>query len=1060
MVDSGESGISFANTIEESDSLNILINEYIYNGGGVAIADFNNDGLEDLFFTGNKVNNELYLNRGELQFQAVGEAAHVLAEKRWCMGVATVDINQDGWMDIYLAVTGKGAKEIRKNILLVNQGLNDEGIPFFKDEAETYRLNHAGYSINSYFFDYDRDGDLDVYVINNHFTNRGDVLSKRKLRKNLIEQNINRLFRNDVGIFTDVTEEAGVLNDGFSLSAVVLDANQDGWQDLFVSNDFVTSSALYINQQDGTFEEAIDQYFQHQSFSSMGVDVVDVDNNLEEDVMTLDMLPQSPQRIKQMLSKSNFLFYDLLDHYKESPQYMRNCFYTAENGRYHEISQFSGIHATDWSWSPIFADFDNDGHKDLSITNGFPRDLTDLDFINYRDSYASIMDTQKDYLDKIPRIKISNIFFKNEGRHQFEEVTFEWGGDQPSYSNGQAVADLDQDGDLELVVSNINDKAFIYNNNTQEQQTKHYIAFKLLGPKGNIGALHAKVTIYHEEESQQLRLNPYRGYLSSLSRKLHFGLGDRQVVDSVKVEWEQGKTTTVHQPKINSTHTISFDELKWTKKQKRETYVPLLQRSNAAMKVDFLHKENKSYDFFEYELHQRVFTNEGPALVVGDLNIDGIEDFIIGGAKGQAAEIYFGQHEGGFRKDSLRFNPEKEVTAFSLFDLDKDGDVDLYVGFGHNGLKMTSMLQDEIYINDGQGNFEKSPFDLPKMETVTAKVIPYDFDLDGDTDLFIASRVIPDKYPLVPQSFYLENRDGSLVDQSYAFLPKNGYLGRIAAAVLLPKKQTKTHSILFTGDWQGIQALVYRDGKFKLIENVVGQHLNGLWNSLEVNDLDGDGDLDIIAGNYGYNTPYHASSKRPFKLFYSDLNGNKRPDPLLFNFHAGAYYPIHLRTNFLNQLQHKKRTFNRYAHYGAATFDEIYTKREKQQLEELNVHHFGSTIFEQTDHGYIAHELPSAFQFSPIFATKALTVDEKILLLVVGNDNQHEVFTGPKNGFIGEVLEITKDFKFIRLLPAHSGLFVPGSAKQIHTINSGKSIYLLIPQNNDTLQMYRVNKHY
>ena len=1054
-VSSHKSGIDFINEIQESDSLNILLNEYIYNGGGVAVADFNLDGLEDLFFTGNVVDNELYLNLGELKFKAIGQEANIQATKRWSMGATTVDINQDGWIDIYVSVTANGNGNNQNNILFVNQGLDENGTPYFIDEAQKYGLDHDGHSVNSYFFDYDHDGDLDVYVINNFFNNRGDVLSKRKLSNQKIEENINRLFRNDNGNFVDVTEIAGLLNDGFSLSAVVMDANNDGWEDLFVSNDFVTSSTLFVNQQNGKFKEDIDRYFQHQSFSSMGVDVVDVDNNLEEDVITLDMLPRTPQRIKQMFSKSNFMLYDLLKLYGESPQYMRNCFYTAENSHFREIGQYMDVHDTDWSWSPVFADFDNDGLKDLSITNGFPRDLTDLDFINYRNSYASITATQKDYLDQIPRVKISNVLFQNKGQHLFKDVTNDWNLHLPSFSSGQAVSDLDLDGDLELIVSNINDKAFIYKNLTQENHANRFVSFILKGPMGNREALHAKISIYCDSKQQQLRLNPYRGYLSSQSRKLHFGVGETKVVDSIVVDWNNGKFSTMYHLETNTTHKIDYNTLKHKEWKKKNEILPLLKQVNKATDVLFRHKENKSYDFFQYELQQRVYTNEGPALVVGDINGDGEDDFLVSGARGQATIVYVNQSGGTFLKDSLLFNTKKEVTALHLFDIDADKDLDLYVGFGHNGSKSKADLQDELYINDGKGKFEKSKIQLPEMQTVTSQVISYDFDKDDDDDLFVASRVIPDQYPLIPKSYFLENRGGKLFNISGTALPNKGKLGRLSAICLMPTSEEDLPKLLFTGDWDGIHALVFVNGKFELYENYVGEMQNGLWNSLEVNDLDGDGDMDIVAGNYGKNTPHHASARNPFQMSSADLNGNEHPDPLIFNYLNDAYYPIHLRTNFLNQLQHKKRVFNLYKDYGAATFEEIYNQEEKKKLKSHEVQTFNSTVFENTSEGFVPHHLPTEFQFSPIFSTKIISIRDKKYIIAVGNDNMHEVFSGPKNGMLGEMLEVKDNFEFKRISIVKSGLHVPGSAKQIEFIKINNAFHLLISQNNDSLQVYK-----
>ena len=521
---SERTGVTFQNRIEESDSLNILLNEYIYNGGGVGIADFNNDGLEDLFFTGNLVSNELYLNQGQFKFKNVTKIAGIEAFGKWCMGVSIIDINNDGWQDIYISVTGKGTAADRTNILYVHQGLNASGIPIFKDQAAEYGVNDNGFGIHAVFLDYNNDGLIDLYTLNNHFTNRGDVLSKRQRQSKIFEQNRNRLYQNKGNSFEDVTQESGIENDGFSLGVVVVDANNDGWQDIFVSNDFVTSSALYINQKDGTFIDSIAKYIPHQSFNSMGVDVADINNDGLLDLITLDMLPESQDRKKMMFSKTNFLFYDLIAHYDEEPQYMRNCLYVRNSKNYfQEIGQLAGVHQTDWSWAPLFGDFDNDGYKDLYISNGFPRDPTDLDYINFRDDYRSILTTPKELLDRIPQINIPNAVFQGGKSYAFKEVSKQWGIHKASYSYGVATGDLDLDGDLDIVVNNINQDAFVIQNN---QHQNNYITIHLKGNTNNPDAVYTQVKIYYQDSLSQMgEVNPYRGYLSSISKNLHFGLG-------------------------------------------------------------------------------------------------------------------------------------------------------------------------------------------------------------------------------------------------------------------------------------------------------------------------------------------------------------------------------------------------------------------------------------------------------------------------------------------------------------------------------------------------------
>ena len=947
LVPEKHSNISFNNEVIESDSLNILNYEYIYNGGGVAIADFNRDGKEDIYFTGNVVNNKLYLNQGNFVFKDVSSVSKTECEGSWSMGVSVIDINNDNWPDMYISVSGKGDAIDRKNILLINQGVNKDSIPLFKNMAKEYGLDYDGYTINSYFFDFDQDGDNDIYLINNFFTNRGDVLSKRNTSSNLINDNINVLFENiDGKSFKDITIPAGVLNDGYSLSANIFDINDDGWLDIFVSNDFATSSSAYINQKDGTFKEDIVSYFKHQSFSSMGIDVADFDNNSSDDVITLDMLPRTLSRTKKMFSKSNFLFYDLLDLYKEKPQYMRNCLYVNDFNDYNEISQLSKVHNTDWSWSPIFADFNNDGKKDLHVTNGFPRDLTDLDFINYRDSYESILATTQDFLDLIPRVKISNVMFLNSGNYDFFDITKSWNMEKPSYSYGQATGDLDNDGDLDIVVNNLNDKAFIYRNELNSNPS--YLILNLIGSKNNYQSLHSETNIYYNDSLEQKgTMNPHRGYLSSLSPKIHFGVNGVQKIDSLVIKWNSKEYSVLKDLEINQEITVNYNlEKKYSISNIIDSKKPLLELSKDTI-LQFKHRENKSYDFFDYELQQRVYTNEGPSSIVGDINGDSLDDIIVGGAMGQKGKIFF-QNANGFNSKTLLIDAkDKELTAMSLFDFDNDNDLDLYLGYGHNGSKDSISLIDVLAINDGKGNFTKYNL-LPDLYEVTSKIVPFDFDNDEDIDLLITSRVKPNSYPDSPKTYLLENKNGNFEDISDLFLPEKGYLGMITDAEIIDINNDNKIDVILSGEWMGIEVLINQnDNKFIYDKSYFPKTNNGFWNSLEMNDLDGDGDLDLIAGNHGKNTPYNISKDKPLIMKYGDYNGNGRPEPLVFHFCEGDYFPIHLRNNFLNQIQKKKSDFINYESYSKASMDKILNKEEQKISKTLEIHNYKTTIYEK-----------------------------------------------------------------------------------------------------------------
>ncbi|MBU78948.1 MAG: hypothetical protein CMD29_02345 [Flavobacteriales bacterium] len=1057
LVSENHSNISFNNEVIESDSLNILNYEYIYNGGGVAIADFNRDGKEDIYFTGNVVNNKLYLNEGDFVFKDVSSISQTECSGSWSMGVSVIDINNDNWPDMYVSVSGKGKPINRKNILLINQGINKDSIPVFKNMAKEYGLDYDGYTINSYFFDFDQDGDNDIYLINNFFTNRGDVLSKRNTSSNLINDNVNVLFENiDGKSFKDITIHAGVLNDGYSLSANIFDINDDGWLDIFVSNDFATSSSAYINQKDGTFEEDIVSYFKHQSFSSMGVDVADFDNNGSDDLITLDMLPRTLSRTKKMFSRSNFLFYDLLDLYKEKPQYMRNCLYVNDFNDYNEISQLSKVHNTDWSWSPIFADFDNDGKKDLHITNGFPRDLTDLDFINYRDSYESVLATTKDFLDLIPRVKISNVMFLNSGNYDFFDITKSWNMETPSYSYGQAIGDLDNDGDLDVVVNNLNDKAFLYKNELNSKPS--YLTVKLIGSKDNLESLHSEIIIYYNDSLEQKgTMNPHRGYLSSLSPKIHFGIKGVKKVDSLILNWNSKEYSILKDLEINQEITVNYElEKKFLVSDLINLKKPLVTLSKDSI-LQFDHKENKSYDFFDYELQQRVYTNEGPSSVVGDINGDSHDDIIVGGATGQKGKIFF-QNKNGFTSKELSIDAQgKELTALSLFDFDKDNDLDLYLGYGHNGSKDSTSLVDVLAINDGKGNFIKSNL-LPNLYQVTSKALPFDFDNDGDIDLLVTSRVKPDSYPDSPRTYLLENKNGKFEDVSDQVLPDNGYLGMITDAEIIDINNDEKTDIILSGEWMGIEILVSKDdNKFILDKSFFPEKNNGFWNSIETNDLDGDGDLDLIVGNYGKNTPYNISKEKPLLMKYGDFNGNGRPEPLVFHYCEGDYFPIHLRNNFLNQIQKKKSDFINYELYSKAPMSEVLNKEEQKISKTLKVHNYNTTIYENNDEKFVEHILPVEVQFSPIFDTKVVDINNDGLkeIFFIGNDNAYEVFTGPRNSFQGSVVSFKKGFNFEIIPKKLSGFDVPFYGRSIETLRIKDKNALFVTQNNNKSLLFK-----
>ena len=1056
ILSSSQTGITFENTIDETDSLNILINEYIYNGAGVAVADFNNDGKEDLYFSGNIVDNRLYLNQGDMNFKDVTESSNTACSGKWSTGLAVVDINGDGLKDIYVSVTGKVKDALRKNAFLINQGNNKEGVPIFVDKAEEFGVADAGYSIQAFFFDYDKDSYLDLYVINNHFTNRGDVLSKRHIKSNSLIKNRNILYKNINGErFEDVTNQANVLNDAFSLGAVILDINDDGWLDIFVSNDFVTSSTLFVNQKDGTFKNEIGKYFKHQSLSSMGVDASDFNNDGDIDIITVDMLPIELSRTKRMFSKSNFLFYDLLKSNQEEPQYMRNSLYVNDSYEfYNEISQFSKVHSTDWSWAPLFADFDNDGQKDLYITNGFPRDLTDLDYINYRDSYQSILDSWDKLLAKVPQIKLPNVMFQNKGEYEFSDVTAEWGLDVDTYSYGLATGDLDQDGDLDIVVNNINDKSFVIENKLPK---KNYLSVEIQGSSNNTLGLHTQLELYYSDSlKQSVIVNPFRGYMSSNSLISHFGLEENEKIDSLKIYWPSGRKIILED--VLSNQKLSISEESAVKKDSNKKKETTLTEVSDSLGIDCKHTDNKSYDFYAFELFQKVYTNEGAPIEVADINNDGLEDLVAGQGRGAVSEVFIQTETGMFvKKRIIGEISEKEVTSLALLDVDNDKDLDIYLGYGHNSSEDTTSWQDEVALNDGNGNFTIHREVLPKLETFSSKILVDDINGDGWEDLMVFSRVDVFNYPESPVSHVLINDKGKFKDKTELYFPNGGALGMISDAEQLDLNGDGKLDIIYTGEWLGMEVMIRESEKFVKNEHFFPKNIHGWWNSLTTIDIDEDGDLDLLSGNSGLNYPFRINESHPMLMLSGDYNDIEKNTPLIFVHTEGAYYPIHLRDNLLNQINSKKKDFPNYTSYSTAKLEDVLTEEQRMASKRKVLNTMESSLFINEGGKYRRVKLPNEFQFSSIFDFYLTDIDAdgKKEILSVGNDAAVEVFTGPRNGMNGIVATPSGKETFKFWSSAESGFRVSGNGKQIKSIRVGGEKFIVVSQHSGKLKIFK-----
>ena len=1093
LLEPEESGVSFTNTITENDTLNILKEEYVYNGGGVGIGDFNNDGLEDIFFTGNMVSNALYLNEGNMQFRDISEEAGILGGDRWNSGVAVVDINEDGWQDVYVSATIYKQPEKRKNMLFVNQGVNEEGIPVFEEQAEAYGIADDGNTTQAAFFDYDLDGDLDLYLL----TNVIDTKLPGSYREKIVDGtaiNNDRLYRNEGPgpdghpTFTDVSREAGILIEGFGLGITVSDINLDGWPDIYISNDYISNDLLYVNNQDGTFTNRIEEYINHTSHSAMGSDVVDFNNDAMVDIVALDMLPETNQRQKQMLGPNNYMTYINNERYGYQHQYVRNTMQLNQglspegHPVFSEISHMSGIYQTDWSWTPLVADFDNDGYKDLIITNGFPKDVTDRDFASYRSGPAGNV-ASAEFLQKlIPVVKISNYAYRNNGNTPGKELTFtdktrDWGMEIPSFSNGAAYTDLDNDGDLDIVVNNINDPAFIYENQLRKGETEepqnHYLRVKLQSSPGNTRNIGAKILINYGEGQTQLVENArYRGYLSSVENGAHFGLGEFDTVDSLRVFWPGGKYQLLTNVKANQVLTLDYAQAEERNRNEINQELPLsatetvFADASASLGIQYESQEEDKIDFNLQRTIPHKYTQMGPALAVGDANGDGLDDFYIGGAAGKPSALYLQQQDGTFSNamNMKEGNMMPEDAGSLFFDADNDGDQDLYVASGsYEFVDNPVMNQDRLYLNDGNGNYQHAPEALPEFHPVSSAVRAADYDQDGDLDLFVGGRVVPGAYPKPASSYILENEGGNFTDVTAEVLPALTDFGLVSDALWTDFDQDGKIDLILAAEWKPLSFFRNTLEGFVNVTEATGiSDQVGWWNSLVSGDFDNDGDTDYIAGNLGLNSSYQASDEYPLSVYAKDFDDNGGYDAIMVKYikdREGEMrpYPMHSLDVMLSQMIGFKRRFQKYEEFGRATIDSLLGPEMLEGAINYQANYMQSSYVENLGEGkFTIRPLPMEAQIAPLYGMLSRDVDQdgNLDLLLVGNNYGTEVFTGRLDAFKGLYLRGDGLGKFKPVGLSRSGFYVPKDAKALAELRGkgNKSVYLA-SQNQDSLQV-------
>ena len=1025
------------------------------------------------------MSSKLYLNQSGFRFLDITAAAGI-NDSAWSTGASIVDINQDGWLDIYVSAANPNPFQGAPNLLYIHQGVDERGWPSFIESAAIYGLADTGYSTHTAFFDYDLDGDLDAYVLTNSVdevnsrtvprsegpVDDGSARSNDKLYENIGINDQGTTFQ-----FVDRSKEAGIVYEGWGLGLAITDVNDDGWPDIYVSNDFLSNDLFYINQgrshrdEQVKFLNQIELFLSHQSHNGMGVEIADINNDGLPDILELDMMPDDNVRRKSMFGSINndSWYYNRGRGYL--PQYVRNTLQLNNgNGTFSEIGQLTGLYATDWSWSPLFADLNNDGRRDVIISNGYHRDITDLDFVNYRNQASMFgsedLKRRKDYeaVQKLTGVKKTNYVFENEGVYRFTDRSSEWGFVQTSYSNGMAYADFDLDGDLDLVFNNINDPAFIYRNNQEHlvsAEQRHYLNVRLLGLKPNRNAIGTKVYVYdHNQEGRKEILYhehyPYRGYKSTVSPVIHFGLGTTDTVSRILIIWPDGNKEIYFDVPSNQTlvcrqkeggSVVSDSPIKSSSK-------PYFRDISKEKSLSYRHLEKVHSDFNVSPLKLTKHSQNGPGVAVGDIDNNGLEDFYLGGSRDYPGTWFRQTEPGIYQQDTFQVDQQYEDMGTLLFDADQDGDLDLYVVSGGNEvLNDSSVYQDRLYINTGQGEFVREAEALPKISASGSCVTACDFDRDGDLDLFVGGRVVPGSYPMPPRSFLLENTGGRFRDVTTVHSPELAYVGMVTSSLWSDADLDGWYDLILVGEWMPIVVFKNHHGVLHRLEIKAFEKSYGWWNSIAAGDFDRDGDMDYVAGNAGMNHRFSASWEHPVCIYAKDFDDNGSIDPVLCHYLEGKIHPYHPRDALIDQIVAMRRRFPLYANYGQATLTDLFSRAELENAYIVKCTWMQSSYIENLGSDQFSLQaLPREAQFAPLFGLQVLDVNEDGYpdLFSVGNSHAFDTHLGQIDALGGLLLLGQGQGTFSPVTPVHLGVWLAGDRKSLARMADGLNGLILI----------------